>query len=188
MIARLVDAAYQESIKERNDGYQIEHRIIRRDTGEIRIVHEKCEHLKNASGRIVRSIGMVQDITDRKRAEEALRESEEKFRVLFEKSIQGILAADLEANRFVYANPRICRMLGYSETELLQLGVEDIHPMDSLGQVKADFELQVRGEKVMASELPCLRKDGTVFIADIASSVAIINGKKCLIGFLRGRE
>ena len=178
-----VDAAYQESIKERNDGYQIEHRIIRRDTGEIRIVHEKCEHLKNASGRIVRSIGMVQDITDRKRAEEALRESEEKFRVLFEKSIQGILAADLEANRFVYANPRICRMLGYSETELLQLGVEDIHPMDSLGQVKADFELQVRGEKVMASELPCLRKDGTVFIADIASSVAIINGKKCLMGF-----
>jgi PAS domain S-box-containing protein len=178
-----VDAAYQESIKERNDGYQIEHRIIRRDTGEIRIVHEKCEHLKDASGRIVRSIGMVQDITDRKRSEEALRESEEKFRVLFEKSIQGILAADLEANRFVYANPRICRMLGYSETELLQLGVEDIHPMDSLGQVKADFELQVRGEKVMASELPCLRKDGTVFIADIASSVAIINGKKCLMGF-----
>jgi len=69
-----VDAAYQESIKEGRNSYQIEHRIIRRNTGEVRIVHEKCEHLKDASRLFVRSIGMVQDITERKRAEEDLQE------------------------------------------------------------------------------------------------------------------
>jgi PAS domain S-box-containing protein len=67
-----VDAAYKESINEGSDGYQIEHRIIRRDNDEVHVVDEKCEHLKDASGRIVRSIGMVQEITERKRAVEEL--------------------------------------------------------------------------------------------------------------------
>ncbi len=69
-----VDAAYSGSLREGRDTYEIEHRIVRRFTGEIRIVHEKCEHVRGVSGRIVRSIGMVHDITERKRAEEALRE------------------------------------------------------------------------------------------------------------------
>ncbi len=44
--------------------------VVRRDTAEIRYVHEKCLHMRDADGRIVRSVGMVQDITERKRAEE----------------------------------------------------------------------------------------------------------------------
>ncbi|MBC7251721.1 MAG: GAF domain-containing protein, partial [Anaerolineae bacterium] len=65
-----VDAAYMGSLREGRDTYEIEHRIIRRDNGEIRFVHEKCEHVKDASGRIVRSVGMVQDITERKLLEQ----------------------------------------------------------------------------------------------------------------------
>jgi PAS domain S-box-containing protein len=67
-----VDAAYSGSLRENRDSYEIEHRLVRRSTGEIRIVHEKCEHFRDASGRIVRSVGMVHDITERKRAEEQL--------------------------------------------------------------------------------------------------------------------
>ncbi len=67
----MVDSAYVESLQ-RENGYEIEHRIVRRGTGEVRIVHEKCKHFKNQDGRLVRSVGMVQDITDRKRVEEAL--------------------------------------------------------------------------------------------------------------------
>ena len=68
-----VDAAYSGSIRENRDTYEIEHRVIRKDTGEIRFVHERCHHFRDASGTIVRSVGMVHDITERKRAEEALR-------------------------------------------------------------------------------------------------------------------
>ena len=67
-----VDEAYSGSIREGRDNYEIEHRVVRRDTGEIRIVHEKCEHFRDEGGRIIRSVGMVHDITERKRAEEGL--------------------------------------------------------------------------------------------------------------------
>jgi PAS domain S-box-containing protein len=71
-----VDEAYSNSIRDHKDGYEIEHRLIRRSDGEIRVVHEKCEHVRNEAGEIVRSVGMVHDITERKQAEQALRRSE----------------------------------------------------------------------------------------------------------------
>jgi PAS domain S-box-containing protein len=84
-----VDAAYSGSLSEGRDSYEIEHRVVRKSDGEIRIVHEKCEHFRDASGRIVRSVGMVHDITERKRAEEAQRESEARYRTLFENMLDG---------------------------------------------------------------------------------------------------
>lgn len=69
-----VDAAYSASLREGIDTYEIEHRVVRKSTGEIRTVHERCEHIRDASGEIIRSIGMVHDITERKRADQALRE------------------------------------------------------------------------------------------------------------------
>lgn len=64
-----VNDAYSGSIREGRDSYEIEHRVVRRSTGEIRIVHEKCEHFRDQDGQIIRSVGMVHDITERKRAE-----------------------------------------------------------------------------------------------------------------------
>ncbi len=64
-----VDAAYSGSIADGKDSCEIEHRLVRGSAGEIRYVHEKCEHQRGESGRVIRSLGMVHDITDRKRAE-----------------------------------------------------------------------------------------------------------------------
>jgi PAS domain S-box-containing protein len=69
-----VDAAYSGSLREGRDTYEIEHRVERKLTGEIRIVYEKCEHFRDQNGRIIRSVGMVQDITDRKMMEAKLEE------------------------------------------------------------------------------------------------------------------
>jgi len=68
-----VDEAYSGSLGEGRDTYENEHRVVRRSDGDIRIVHERCEHIRDESGRIIRSIGMVHDITERKRAEETIR-------------------------------------------------------------------------------------------------------------------
>jgi PAS domain S-box-containing protein len=64
-----VDEAYSGSLRKNFDSYEIEHRIVRKVTGEVRVVHEKCEHFRNAAGKIIRSIGMVHDITEHKQAE-----------------------------------------------------------------------------------------------------------------------
>jgi PAS domain S-box-containing protein len=77
-----VDKTYEGSVSEGKNSVEIEHRIIRPGTGEVRFVHEKCEHIKDGTGRIVRSIGMVHDITERKRAEEALRQANAKINML----------------------------------------------------------------------------------------------------------
>ncbi len=69
-----VNAAYSDSIRDRRDEYEIEHRVVRSRTGEIRWVHEKCRHVRNADGQIFRSLGMVLDITERKQAEEEMRQ------------------------------------------------------------------------------------------------------------------
>jgi PAS domain S-box-containing protein len=129
-------------------------------------------------------LSLAEDITERKRAEEGLLESEERYRVLFEGSTHGILAFDFETGRFAFANPSICRMLGYSEMELLQLGIADIHPKDSLEQIMIEFESLRQGEKKLSSALPCLRKDSAVFYADItATDTIIINNRRHIVGF-----
>ena len=110
-------------------------------------------------------------------------DSEAKCRVLLDGSTHGILATDVDTKRFVFANPSICHMLGYSEKELLDLGVEDIHPKDSLNLVLSELEFQYMGEKKLSSGLPCLRKDGTVFFADVAGALTSIRGRKLAVGF-----
>ncbi len=120
---------------------------------------------------------------ERKRVEDELQNSEEKFRVLFEKSIHGILIVDIETRRFPYANPAFCQMFGYSESEMLQIGVKDIHPKDSLEYILSVFRRQKKGKKAGATELPCIHKDGTVFNADIAATNIVVNHRKCVVGF-----
>jgi PAS domain S-box-containing protein len=124
----------------------------------------------------------IDDITTRKLTETALKESEAKYKTLFSTAVEGILVADVQKKQFLYCNPAICRMLGYAEEELMHLGVGDIHPKEALDHVLAEFEAQVRGEK-KSVEVPCLRKDGTVFDASIGTSGIAIDGRECILGF-----
>ena len=86
----IVDSAYTKSIQNNLCHYDVEHRIIRKNTGEVRFVHEKCEHFRSESGKIIRSIGMVHDITDRKKTEKDLMESKQKLNLALENGKIGI--------------------------------------------------------------------------------------------------
>ncbi len=91
-----VDEAYSSSIRKGQDKYDIEHRIVKKDTGEIRIVHERCENIRGESGFIVRSVGMVQDITKRKRLENVMQARLRLLEFANNHSLDELLTATLD--------------------------------------------------------------------------------------------
>jgi PAS domain S-box-containing protein len=136
---------------------------------------------------------LLNAISERKKLErdlrqtqnDALKESEERYRTLFNSSADGILIADLETRQFLYANPAICRLLGYTEKELRTMDVAAIHPKWYLQHVLVEFEAQARGDKTLAPDIPCLRKDGTIIYFDINTVNITVDGRKCNAGFFR---
>ena len=130
-------------------------------------------------------VGMGIDITERKKMEDALRDAELKFRTIFDNASDGLLLARAGDRKFVEANEKICQMLGYSKEELLQLGISDIHPEASLPHIIDQFVKLLRKDISTATDLSVLKKDGTVFFADISASIIEYGGVECLLGIFR---
>ena len=140
--------------------YDVEYRTVRPD-GTVRGVHAKGNAVFE-DGKPVRMAGIVIDITERKRAEEKLRESEERYRGIFQHAATGIAITDLEG-RFQSCNPAFAAILGYSKQELLSLDFQNlVHPEDRKENVSAGVSL--RAQKIPSFELVnrYIRKDGTV--------------------------
>ena len=124
-------------------------------------------------------------ITVRRLAEEAMKEAELKFRTIFDSASEGILLARTSDRSISTANNRICRMLGYTEEELLKFSVSDIHPEESLPYVIGQFEKLLRKEISIARDIPVMKKDKTVFFADVSGSPLTIAGNEYLLGMFR---
>jgi len=118
-----------------------------------------------------------------KRKTAELKESEERYKTLFENSPGGIIVAESETRQFLFANSAICRLLGYSKEELKQMNISDIYPKGCLDKVFFELETQKQEEHKLALDLPCSRKDGTIIYADIATSKTNIQNRECYIGF-----
>lgn len=102
-------------------------RVIWPDGSVHTIYSEAGEALRGEDGRVVQLSGIAQDITLRVQTENALRESENKFRSLFEQSLDGIDIVNRN-EEFVDVNEAYCRIVGYSRDELLRMKLVDIVP------------------------------------------------------------
>lgn len=120
-----VDRAYTESVENR-EPYEIEHRLLMAD-GRVKHVLERCETSYADDGKPLYSLGTVQDITERKRAEEALIARAREFRTLAESLPDNILRYDKEG-RLLYVNPVLEKTLEADAAEMLGTTVRELFP------------------------------------------------------------
>lgn len=132
----LVNLSYSESLRLGQSEYDVEHRIIRKSSGEVRYVHEKCQHMRDSRGAVLRSLGMVHDITERKQAELSMQLGQARLAGLVESAMDAIVSVD-GAHNIVLFNPAAERMFLYKAEEmvgqplnrLLPAGVRATHSM-----------------------------------------------------------
>src|SRR5262249_26640710 len=148
----------------------VEYRVRRRD-GEHRWFKTRGVPIRDGGGTIVKWFGTCTDITDLKRAEEALRESEERFRGTFENAAVGIAHTD-PARRFLRVNEKFCTIVGSPRAELLRKSFQDITPPDDLAASIDSLAALMRGEStVFGLEKRYLRKDGSLVWVELFASL-----------------
>jgi len=147
-----------------------------------RILHTKKIPLFDQIGEPRYLLGISEDITVRKNAETALRESEERFRGIFDNANIGILVADVETQALSMANDVQCRLLGYEREQLLGMKVGDIHPVEEFSAVLQGLQRQAAQEISLLEDVPVLRADGSTIYVDITSSPIVLDGRPCLVG------
>ena len=144
---------------ERTHAWDTEYRVLWPD-GSVHWLHSKGAVFLDASGRPVRSTGVILDITEGKRAEAALRESEQRFRVTFFQAAVGIAQSGLDG-QWLLVNDRFCQILGYSQTELRGKTFLDItHPDDCEDSLTAVRQLLAGEISSWLKEKRYIRKDG----------------------------
>ena len=87
--------------------------------------------------------------------------------------------------RPIRVNSSLCRMLGYAEEELLSMSVTDIHPPDDAVCTLARIQARADGRFQEDTNVPLLRKDGSVFYADIMGNTLTYGGRPCVLGLFR---
>lgn len=126
---RAIARARVDAVLAGDDGFANDLRIVRPD-GQITWIRSEARATRDAAGQLVRVEGFDQDVTDQKLAEATLRESEWRFRNVFEHAVTGIAITDADG-RFLQCNPACCAILGRTEEELRNSALAElIHPDD----------------------------------------------------------
>ncbi|HYG36051.1 MAG TPA: PAS domain-containing protein, partial [Clostridia bacterium] len=148
-----------EAVRQGVAPYDLEHRIVRLDSGEVRVVRAQGQYVQDSAGKVVRVYGFAQDITERKRAEEALRESETRFRTLADNISQFAWMADANGWIFWY-NTRWYEYTGTTFEEMQGWGWQKVHHPDHVGRVVDKFRMHIEAGQAWEDTFPLLGKDG----------------------------
>jgi PAS domain S-box-containing protein len=141
--------------------------------------------LPDESGKPMGRGVVVTDLRQIKQAEKSLREKLNELQVIYDGMVDGLLIADVETKAFAKSNRAMSQMVGYTPQELDSMCVADMHREEDLPTVLEAFRSLAQERLDRAESVPLLRKDGSVFYADITASPIVYNGRPCLIGFFR---
>ena len=193
MIGRVVEEfmfdedlpAHRDRMATRHEGKaaRYEHRFRRKDGGDVWTL-VSATALTSSQGRFEGSFALFADITERKRTEEALRRSEERFRAIFDGAAAMVAVADT-GGRWAHVNQHMANLLGYSAGELTGMRALDITHPDDRPEAQALLGRLLNGEiPSYRMERRHVRKDGGVVWVDL--SVSPLHGNQGQIEGLIG--
>jgi len=140
----------------------------------------------DATGEIIGIIGFAFDITERKRTEEKLHESEELFRNYLENAPDGIYMSDLEGN-FLYGNRKCEEIVGYRREELIGKNFLELNLLseNSLNRAIQLLQANMEGKSTGPDEIELISKEGRLIPIEINTSMFNRMGKKIVLAFVR---
>jgi len=159
----------------------IVHRIRHKD-GRLRWIRNAPVPRYDESRKLVAYDGLITDITERKKIEDSLRESEEKYHSLFEASLDAIFLESIDG-LILDCNPAACKIYGYSKEELLNLTVSDLVPED-IAHSLPDIIKKEMTSGGMVLESVNTRKDGQLFPCEVSTRLFTVGGEQRVITFV----
>ncbi len=161
----------------KQSNFDCNYRVLLKDKS-IKYISQRGHHVFDEKGSIIRSFGTIQDITASSLANEALTNSENRYRTLFENVYQGIVIIDQKTQKIKLANKVFCKLAGYTQKEILDCHLNDLYPGEN-------FKYDSIKKKTVLDNVECLRKDGSIFHAEVYASNIVLDGQDCTIAIFR---
>ena len=152
---------------------------IRCKSGEIRWIRVYSNPVMKGK-QIVGIRGVMSDITERKQVEEALRDSEKRYRRLFESAKDGIIILDADTGKVVDVNPFLIQLLGYSYDELHGKHIWEIGVFKDIAASKEAFKTLQNNEYIRYEHLPLESHDGKPIDVEFVSNVYLVDHTKVI--------
>ena len=179
---RAFDVATIENAIVKETGYEIEHRLLLRD-GTLKWVRAIGQFFSALPKEKSLLIGTVQDITERTRTVEALRESESRYRTLFQQASDGIFYLSTNG-QIVTVNKSFARMHGYSVEEMQGMSLWDLDTPDNVELITERMQRVMAGE-IIEFEADHYHKDGHIFPLAVSTGLISVGGDHLIQAFHR---
>ena len=168
------------------DSYQRAKRYIRKD-GTFVVVRLNVSAIRDDDGVAIGYLAQVEDITERLRAEEALRKSESNFRRLFDQASDGIFISDVDS-RYTDVNAAACQMLGFSRGEILGKTTADFIPMEDVPRLAEQTEQLLVHGRAETQEWKASRKDGGNISIEVSTKFLLDGRQVAFVRDISGRK
>ncbi len=182
----MLDEYYINSLID-NSNYEIIHRLLL-PNGKIKYVKEKCEHQFDSNNNPIFSFGMVWDITDQIIAELKLKESEEKYKEIFDANADSIVIVGIDVNggisNILETNESTTKLLGYSKVEFLNMSISDFEVDFNFDVAKSRIE-EIHYKGFTNFETIVQNKFGNHFFVETKVIAINYNGQPALMNIIR---
>jgi PAS domain S-box-containing protein len=168
---------------ETGEPFEVEYRIIAKD-GRVVWVRDQATLVRDEEGHPLYWLGVQYDITEQKRVEETLRESEELYRAVVEQAAEGILLIDVDSKRILEANPAYVNLLGYAPEEILRLTLYDLVPY-SRESMDCYVERVLERRSYLSGERRHCRKDGSLVDVEVSANLISFGGREAVCMVVR---